>query len=1573
MKYKIISVVILITFLLSAGYTGAYAEYTSFFYGEAEKDLFNSIKGKLPPATPPSINVGTNTVPFNFKLWFERNIVVYGDYTMCNFSPGDFMAHGDGFYERDGIKGEYRYHGFDSKGKPYPNGCFTCEEDTSSVNDIKWLYRPWDSKTHGLISISPFNLAAERNTEPHEIKTRAWLNRPLGKDEEILTFENGENPAIRDVSSYIHVVKPPTILCPGEGRGWYLYNDTVYYRSFTLDKLEHINKIMPEMVTTAEILTAPEGLKVIDYKLLNTAKYLNEEIEVDVRVKGLLLDEEYYGDEVLRTAYYTRDDIKDWDITLAGQSLTGLVSSDYNRGEGVFTLTFKRSMIIESKEVLLPCKSRVNFLNGECLEKTGYTNLVFNVEDRKMPYTEPLSSFIDGNKNVPLLIVPLVDIPSIAFDTEFFVPTDRTYMEPVLSRKVFLDGVPIDDEEFFSGDFLFGRGNTGMKKVDVFYEGANDDSVYTTKWVYVYSSEPKARFTLEGEYKQNRKLVLKEDCERVNILPVAETYPVTGYEWIFESLDQKGSAPCIRNLGDGYKEIMYKEPGRYRIGLIAENTEGIKSEPSYYDFIIAEDTPPVIEINIWNGVLTRIEFLDMHYNVVSADKDLVAEKSLKIFYDSNNDGIYDLMVKEFKDGVFDEFIPDRVGRYKIVAWAKESFGGETLEEFITREDYKERTVESEFLVDNLAPITSLYIDAPVNIPGVDLFIFLDEYLNTERTNGVKQKSVDITNAIRALSIDPYIYTWDAKSYTVSEEVETSSHFGKSYPEDSLYYSSSGYSGTLSLYDVSDNGCNVDKGKYENTTEYRYFYREHENSVHDYYETSGLINSSETSPAPATYFINEDGFLGYIPRTGTRTNSQISQKEPGSDEYLTSFSAIYEGVLSKIVKIWKPNMVWENDYTGFYRGTVYNSISQPLVHRYRGTADKYLLYISDTGINCPEIYNVIKSHADGKVILVGNDLIKEQSDYDLFISKDNTLDDILNEVVEYIGERSPKVEGHYVLAGIERFDIKTMNFDGEQDKIIREEFNYIHNPDYFDNPVETESYAGKDWIQYRADRFMNPGEFTISRRIKDKPCADEAFDEYSYYSGDARMKIYAHRRPIPVLDYKAKYNSTTKMFELEWICSSYDPDHEYSDPERGIRDRKMVLYTGSSPYYIIPEQLAKGNYYIEYYVRDMEGVWSDPLTMSFSLKEPATNSFVEAKIRPVGEGLVLSAFPASESIEIYDTKTDKDVKKLKISVDRGGKAISEEIVLNFDSKKDTLTGNTIYWRDTVVAVPENTTDGPCGIRVEGINDNGVSIFKEIPFTVNTPIDLNARLPNKVSPGIPFDIWAETSPYVYSVQIKLFEGTDGEITKGMVMGKKGDKKQWEETISILSSVTVDEGLASFTATTVSGKQEKVILPFDIGRKREVEVDIEGYWNHWRGQTDVFGTRMGVEPHRFLGLEKVLVTISIKGYGERVQIRFSPSLESRTYRDEKGNFYDMCKDFGLEQVLFPATLFLDPKSDEHRIQWEYVLPLADSTVGWNNKRNKPPYYMEVIVMGNGERTVYTIDDIDITGNITELTFIE
>ena len=78
-------------------------------------------------------------------------------------------------------------------------------------------------------------------------------------------------------------------------------------------------------------------------------------------------------------------------------------------------------------------------------------------------------------------------------------------------------------------------------------------------------------------------------------------------------------------------------------------------------------------------------------------------------------------------------------------------------------------------------------------------------------------------------------------------------------------------------------------------------------------------------------------------------------------------------------------------------------------------------------------------------------------------------------------------------------------------------------------------------------------------------------------------------------------------------------------------------------------------------------------------------------------------------------------------------------------------------------------------------------------------------------------------------------------------------------------------------------------------------------------------------------------------------------------------------MDYVSFPYIIELDNTRKVNETYWEFVLPLAKSTKSWDDQRIRNPYYMEVTAWKGTKSVKYLIDDIEITGNIYDLTYIQ
>ncbi|HHW47036.1 MAG TPA: hypothetical protein GXX14_00250, partial [Clostridiaceae bacterium] len=962
----------------------------------------------------------------------------------------------------------------------------------------------------------------------------------------------------------------------------------------------------------------------------------------------------------------------------------------------------------------------------------------------------------------------------------------------------------------------------------------------------------------------------------------------------------------------------------------------------------------------------------------------VASNKVEVYYDSDNDEECEQLIATYDDiAEFPEFTPAKLGNYKFVNIVREEFGEETLEEFITEDDKKVKVVEREFFVDNLVPMTGLYVDIPIVRPEIDVYFMLDKDLEREKVNWVLDNRINIDNTLRYNNILPKVETWDMHTYTYSQYANTSRNTGTSYPSGSIYYSSNGYSGYLSLYSVSDNGSYQDLGHYETKTESK--------TVTKSASQSGTFCPRCGSVPPtygSTYYYSDsEGYSGTLSQVYYNYSSKATSsfcnvhQHTNIEEFRRDWT--WSGTVTRTVQIWIPNWVWVPNYTGFYSGTIYKYVRQPYTNPFRSLSYKYVIYISNGDISELPDLQMVMSKSDAKLVLIGQESIKDQIGYNHFILNDGskTIEELINEALSYIIENNQSIEKIFVLKG-ETFTIQTSDYDEENDPLIEKKVQYVQDVDYFDNPtgkedIAAESYSDTDnWVDTIVNKFDNVGKFSIYRRVKDLPSTDPRFAAFSKYSGVHELQIYVHRKPIAIVDLDWDFDSTKNVYLTRWVCRSYDLDHQYSREDKGIVDRKIMFRkNGGEWLYYIPEELTPGTYELYYYVRDPEGVWSDPFVMNFTL-QPSPPVQFNAKLRTLDPDFSLLSIPASEYMEAYDiwTRYPYDVK-LEMALYNGATMVSPVKAVNYSESTGKKTGNDIEWNNVPYEIPETLSDRMYNFKISAVDVNNPNKRQEKNFTVvvDTPVNLVPDMPQAVITESPVDIYASTSKYANNVQVTLFKGTAYQTILMMNTVSAGKVKNWKVTYNVHANIPDGIYTASFTAGTPNGNSETVNVDYEVQGLKITNVTIEGYWNHWRGQVNMFGKLMSVEPHRFLSLERVKINIYTTGYADKVEIRFSPELEAMQFVDKYGNLYDYKEDFGLDYVHFPVIITIDSSKKDNHVYWEYSLPLANSTKSWEDERLREPYIMEVTAWNGSKSVRYTITDIEITGNIYDLTYIQ
>lgn len=1609
MKRKISIFLLFILLIMSVPIKAITSSPHDFYISCDARSDFDSIKGQLPIGTT---KLNKDGWELNYKIWHDKHIVVYGSWDRVpsnhfkegtqNTVNGQPSVDDDGGYyvkKIDGIdrRGEYRYHGFDIDGNKYTNINFINDANSNrGLSEKSWLYKPW--KNDLLIGRpekpyieSLFNVAADLN----DTKTQEWINKTVTSNQFNIIHgldENGSictNTQIQKFYNFVHVMSTPTSILPGEGRMWHRTYESkkIYYQTFSVPAV----KKTPNIVTTTVTLVTPalDELEVDEDAPLDRQ---NDIIEVKVKVAAVLDDGAIYNNEVKRITHYSRYDVKKWSITLKGNQnevipISGSISTSDTqaKAEAYFIKRFSVAQAIAIRKstnaYTFAGTARAIYQDDGFVEDSDGLPIGFG---KISPPPSPAYEVTETSET----ITPDPRVPLQGFDIVEFPASDHSDMSKFSDRAVYINGVPVDDDLFFSGNYLFGDGKDGMKRITIRYTGNGPEPLTyeVVKWAYIYPTKPNAQFLIGGSYKQNRKITFTDTSNSGNIQFVLDHYPIVSYRWRFTTIQGDDGSRKPGSNTNTYKEFIFKTPGTYEAELTVTNALGRESDPYVVTFEVLPDHPAAVICNLNNSAVGRGEEVSAcFYDAVSVDGDMIASNKVELFYDSDNNGTCEQLLQTWDNVTeYPKYTPIRLGNYKFVNTVREEFGEPTLPQYINEADRQIKVSEREFFVDNYIPMTGLYVDIPIVRPQIDMFLMMDKNLDSSKAVYLTTNRMNLDNELRKYNILPKVELWDMHTYTYSQPASTSSNTGGDYPPETLNYSSNGYSGTLSRTSVSNNKYSCDEGQWSSQTESKYFTKTVTNFRSWTKNIYGIAYGSWAYPEHgSSQPINEDGYSGSIPRTGSSFNpSDFSSYKVGDSGTQTAYG-YYGGTLTKTVTVWVPNIVWYNNYTGFYSGTIYKNLRQPYADPFRGTSYKYVVYVSDGNIAELNDLKMVMSRCDARLILVGQEPMRAQIAHEHFILNNKPMDQLIWEVTDYIADHNQAVERYYVLAGTDTFTLSNADYDEERDPIIEKKYQYVQDANYFDNPTGMEPFAlagfsdTAGWTDTLYNKFNKPGEYHIYRRIKDQPSLNPSFSCFSSYSGTPEIIIYAHRKPIALCTLDWDYDTASSLYKTVWVDQSYDLDHQFSRPDKGIVDRKIMYRPQNGDWiYAIPDNLVPGiTYEMWYYVKDPEGVWSEPSIMTFTASSiPAVQ--IRANLRALDDRFGTTGIPASEYLEFYDvwTRYPQNVwlelgRMMSGTIQTGTKK-----TITLTGTTGTRTGNDTDWRNISYQIPATLPDGNYTYRIEGVSVNGQRMHIDFPVRVATPVGLAPQMPNTVISGANTNITATTSKYASTCTAALYRGTPYQTTVTLSGTAAGDNKNWIAAHPVPANIPEGDYTARFTATTPNGNTEQVDVTYHVQALAITGVTLSGCWNHWRGQTDSFGRQLTNEPHRFLSLETVRVSVDTTGFADKVVVRFSPELEAMEYTDPNGKKYRYSEFLGYT-VEFPgdSTFTLDNTRLNNHLSWEYSLPLAPSTKSWKDERLHAPYRMTVTAWRGNTSISYTIHDIEITGNIYDLTYIQ
>ncbi len=1525
-----------------------------FIYSEENWEEYK--KEHYIPKNTPYESVGG--LKFNKKIFEDKNIIVYGDYSLISERMNDFKKTSTGYYIKSGERGEYRYHGYTYHHEYVSNNDFPRDKDSKTkVEEKKWIIMPWDKNSYaynsykynyGSTKMPSFNKLAMNHSE-----LASQINNGLNFSIENSTFTGFDEALNKDPINYVAVDNWPSCWHTGQGMMFHKsnYGDSghgAWYQTVPIKKV-HDKKILE--VTAA-----------LKEKTVN----MNEDgsVSIYIRCTAKLEDEFIYNGSqndinIKKQIHFNREDIEKWtfeinnDITNTAISLNGVKTSE-NTAEIEYRFTIDKkeytALLDENNafDINIKGKAICQFIarnsNGDPIKSIGYFGNKLNANGL---------SGIKKEENEKLKVD--INAPKEILDKwAFGVKEDIYNSDLIKERYVEIDGIRISDsaaKRFLEGRYKFPeRGYNRLYNYTIVYIDKKGVPFHYSSYVLVYTSVPRVRVIIDNPAKVNRRVILEADTS-INSEFLLRNSAVRLTEFkVYSDVDILYDINAMSK-----KEFLVKEEGIINVRITVTNDYASKTY--IRKLYIGKDYKPDIIAMLWNNNVVRNEKLNLYFKATSLDGDEIKYSNYEIYYDKDDDGKVDTLVHIGEDEC--KFKPQELGYYQIVFKVKEDFNN-TIEKYIIDSDKLEHKVIRDFFVDNLRPMTKVYIDKEYEFPKADILFLLDKNILDENKAYIKEHKVKIENEFRKHSIMANINILDTNTYVYDKKASIKLHTHTTYPPSIYSYNKDGYVGNLMLNSFDNYPYDKDVGTYQITTDKKEGLMDVENTVSIYYRKDGSHDHTdysygmEETPVNLPYS-DEDGYKGIVFKDIGGSTMEGNDKEYYDNNAvkldIQYWVAHYKGVVSKINKVWVPNIQTVNDYIGYYSGIVRKYVKQDNKLNFDLLTNKYIVYITSSDVNAESIsdFTSIKSSIpDCKTYIIST---KDHSLFDEYLGSDIKI--AINMLVDKVRNDNLIYNGNNILIN-ETFDLKTFDIDPEKDEmIIDNPYNYVHDKYYFDNPMSYEqdcsiTFDEKNFTNVRKKSFSNPGKYEIYRRIKDRPIGKE---NKGMYSNISALELFVHRKPVAEYTLEKTYNVDTDDYTIHFIDKSYDPDFE-EDINRGIAKKKFKYATDNDIYYSIPKTLKSGVYNIEYAVMDTFGVWSDIKRETLVLKDVPDPELM-ASLKAESEDFSINDIPFSENLIFYDMKT-KYIHPLTMSYQwfYKGKSVSEKILMDSTDKV-----GEVEWSDYTFSVPKYS-DGEYQIKIY-LEYDDILVERVFDVIINTPIIMDVKMP-KILNDEKNQMVVKTNKYVDEVKIIMYLNTPYERE---YLFKEGLNKEF----TLIMDSSVEDNTCDYKIMgIIKTKREKIKEIIGSIKKVGLSVrnlDLKGSWNYWNGKTNIFGKKLSFEPHRFLSLEEIVLSLDVKGKPDEVLIDLSDEIKAMEYHSIK------YKDLFGYTVDFPKKL----ESENNSYTFKYILPLADSTKDFNDKILKSPYFIKIILKKGDFIKEYIIDDIDITGNTLDHVYLQ
>lgn len=325
------------------------------------------------------------------------------------------------------------------------------------------------------------------------------------------------------------------------------------------------------------------------------------------------------------------------------------------------------------------------------------------------------------------------------------------------------------------------KDNDGM--TDTYEQTTNVKPAIPIAYIFddPYSKKQNRLVTFYGEYVNPLTGELVESLSSTS----SHRYPIVWEQaqWSIEPITEGIDPSSIKIREDGdlrKRQVVFKEPGRYKATLKVINTAGHWSEPYETEFEVKEDKPPVADFFVLSAFLRDVDEDKPHEKAkatislicssYSPDGDDIAKRVWKYKYDSNNNGSFDdesWQILSSGNETEPSLTVEDVGRYYFELEVTEGFDGPTLPEFITEDDYLKGNTDNKLMIEkvteviNISPIVSF--DQIIK-PKVDVVFTLGETSDTKKKS-LENNAANFRSQLEAAGINANVLAMNTNTVT----------------------------------------------------------------------------------------------------------------------------------------------------------------------------------------------------------------------------------------------------------------------------------------------------------------------------------------------------------------------------------------------------------------------------------------------------------------------------------------------------------------------------------------------------------------------------------------------------------------------------------------------------------------------------------------------------------------------------------------------------------------------------------------------------------------------------------------